>query len=102
MHLVQTTTKKKITSSFSFPRHQNMKERMYNPFKSDLLYELSAILIHKGTVVNSGHYVAHIKDVNNGHWWDDEHVSKLGCHPFGEHSSNSFAKFETTVQMESS
>jgi ubiquitin carboxyl-terminal hydrolase 48 len=49
-------------------------------------YDLVAILIHKGTTANSGHYVAHIKDESNGQWWefDDETVSKLGSHPFGE------------------
>jgi ubiquitin carboxyl-terminal hydrolase 48 len=56
-----------------------------NP-SSSCTYELAAILIHKGTGANSGHYVAHIKDESNGQWWefDDETVSKLGLHPFGE------------------
>ena len=60
----------------------------------DLVYDLSAVLIHKGTGANSGHYIAHIKDVNTGQWWefDDEHVTNLGCHPFGEGSSNSTSK----------
>lgn len=55
------------------------------------MYDLSAILIHKGTAVNSGHYIAHIKDEKTGIWWefDDEHVSKLGNHPFGERVSGS-------------
>jgi len=54
-----------------------------------LIYDLSAILIHKGAMVNNGHYVAHIKQEHNGMWWefDDEQVSKLGSHPFGEGSS---------------
>ncbi|XP_077224086.1 ubiquitin carboxyl-terminal hydrolase 26-like isoform X2 [Tasmannia lanceolata] len=98
--LPKTTTKKKITSAFSFPRQLNMTRRLCDHSQSELIYDLSAILIHKGTAVNSGHYVAHIKDEWDGHWWefDDEHVSKLGIHPFGEGSSSSTAKSVTIVQ----
>ncbi|KAG0459749.1 hypothetical protein HPP92_022877 [Vanilla planifolia] len=97
--LPKTTTKKKITSSFSFPRILNMGKRLCTPSETGFIYELSAILIHKGTAVNSGHYVAHIKDAKSGHWWefDDEHVSKLGFHPFGEDSSGSSIKAEHMV-----
>lgn len=71
-----------------------MRERLSEPSDLELIYDLSAVLIHKGTTVNSGHYVAHIKDENTGQWWefDDEHVSNLGHHPFGEGSSSSDAK----------
>lgn len=87
--LPKTTTKKKITSVFGFPRVLNMQKHLGSSTDTSLVYELSAILIHKGTAVNSGHYVAHIKDEKSRHWWefDDEHVSKLGLHPFGENSS---------------
>ncbi|KAH7656175.1 ubiquitin carboxyl-terminal hydrolase 48 protein [Dioscorea alata] len=100
--LPKTTTKKKITSAFSFPRIIDMGKKAQNPPESDLIYELSAILIHKGTAVNSGHYVAHIKDENSGQWWefDDEHVSKLGFHPFGENSSKSSKKLETLQSVD--
>lgn len=83
--------KKKITSAFSFPRELDMWKRLSDPAQADLVYDLSAVLIHKGTAVNSGHYIAHIKDENTGQWWefDDEVVSKLGFHPFGEGSSKS-------------
>lgn len=52
----------------------------------ELIYDLSAVLIHKGVAVNSGHYVAHIKDQDTGVWWefDDEIVSDMGQHPFGD------------------
>ena len=81
----QTTTKKKISSTFSFPGQLDLGKRLSNP-SSSCTYDLAAILIHKGTGTNSGHYVAHIKDESNGQWWefDDETVSKLGLHPFGE------------------
>lgn len=90
----QTTTKKKITTALSFPEVLDMRERLAESSMSESRYDLSAVLIHKGTAVNSGHYIAHIKDENTGQWWefDDEHVSKLGHHPFGEKSSNANSK----------
>ncbi|XP_068662753.1 ubiquitin carboxyl-terminal hydrolase 26-like isoform X2 [Aristolochia californica] len=92
--LPKTTTKKKLTSVFSFPRQLNMAQRLCDSSLTELIYDLSTILIHKGTAVNSGHYVAHIKDEFSGLWWefDDEHVSKLGLHPFGEGPSGSLMK----------
>ncbi|XP_031381797.1 ubiquitin carboxyl-terminal hydrolase 26 isoform X2 [Punica granatum] len=96
--LPKTTTKKKITSAFSFPRELDMTERLSDPAQGDLVYDLSAVLIHKGTAVNSGHYIAHIKDEKTGQWWefDDESVSKLGCHPFGEGSSKTMSRDSQT------
>lgn len=90
----QTTTKKKITSLFSFPEELDMRQRICEPAEVESIYDLSAVLIHKGTAVNSGHYVAHVKDENTGQWWefDDESVSDLGRHPFGGSSSNSNSK----------
>ncbi|XP_049934651.1 ubiquitin carboxyl-terminal hydrolase 26 isoform X2 [Nymphaea colorata] len=91
--LPKTTTKKKVVSNFSFPKLLEMGQRLCSSQADVLMYDLSAILIHKGTAVNSGHYVAHIKDELSGLWWkfDDEHVSMLGIHPFGEGSSSSCA-----------
>ncbi|KAG8073826.1 hypothetical protein GUJ93_ZPchr0006g44257 [Zizania palustris] len=91
--LPKTTTKKKISSTFSFPGQLDMGKRLSNP-SSSYTYDLAAILIHKGSAANSGHYVAHIKDESNGQWWefDDEHVSKLGLHPFGEKTGKSSNK----------
>jgi len=90
----QTTMKKKITSAFCFPGELDMRQRLSEPSQFELIYDLSAVLIHKGTAVNSGHYVAHIKDEDTGQWWefDDEHVSNLGRHPFGDSSSSSTSK----------
>jgi hypothetical protein len=47
---------------------------------------LAAILVHKGSMATSGHYIAHIKDERTGDWWqfDDEVVTSLGAHPLGE------------------
>ncbi|KAI7752502.1 hypothetical protein M8C21_015853, partial [Ambrosia artemisiifolia] len=91
---VETTTKKKITSAFSFPGQVDMARWLSEQSDSEMLYDLSAVLIHKGSAVNSGHYVAHIKDQDTGLWWefDDELVSDLGQHPFGGSSSNMSTK----------
>jgi ubiquitin C-terminal hydrolase len=54
------------------------------------VYDLEAILIHKGGSALQGHYVAHIKldaapDGSGGTWWrfDDETVTKMEEGPFG-------------------
>ncbi|KAL0343137.1 UNVERIFIED_CONTAM: Ubiquitin carboxyl-terminal hydrolase 26 [Sesamum angustifolium] len=92
--LPNTTTKKKITSVFSFPGELNMARRLSDCSELDYIYDLAAVLIHKGSAVNSGHYTAHIKDENSGEWWefDDEHVSNLGRQPFGSPVSTPAAK----------
>lgn len=71
-----------------------MAQRLSGCQQTDLIYDLAAVLIHKGSAVNSGHYTAHIKDDNTGLWWefDDEHVSNLGRQPFGSSPSTSGAK----------
>jgi ubiquitin carboxyl-terminal hydrolase 48 len=96
---LQTTTKKKISSSFSFPERLDMGKRLSDP-SSNYTYDLAAILIHKGSAANSGHYVAHIKDESSGQWWefDDECVSKLGSHPFGEKPGKSSDKADQKSQ----
>ncbi|WJX16373.1 Ubiquitin carboxyl-terminal hydrolase 26 [Trifolium repens] len=92
--LPKTTTKKKVTSPFSFPAELSMHHRLSEPSRSELIYDLSAVLIHKGTAANSGHYIAHIKDENTGQWWefDDEVVTNLGRSPFSEEASCSASK----------
>ena len=49
------------------------------------MYDLSAILVHKGSLASSGHYIAHIREASTGLWWkfDDETVGCLGAHPLG-------------------
>lgn len=78
-----------------------MKRRLSDPSQVESVYDLSAVLIHKGTAVNSGHYIAHIKDENTGQWWefDDETVLKLGCHPFGEGPSSPTSKSVGTEKV---
>lgn len=97
--LPNTTTKKKITSAFCFPGEVDMSRWLSEQSESELIYDLSAVLIHKGSAVNSGHYVAHIKDQDTGLWWefDDELVSDLGQHPFGGSSSSAPVKHVQTA-----
>lgn len=101
-YLLQTTTKKKITSAFCFPEELNMAHRLSEGSQSELIYDLSAVLIHKGAAVNSGHYVAHIKDESTEQWWefDDEQVSNLGQQPFGGSSSSSATKPSPSESVE--
>ncbi|PHT52680.1 hypothetical protein CQW23_07142 [Capsicum baccatum] len=102
--LPNTTTRKKITSAFCFPEELNMTKRISEHFQSELIYDLSAILIHRGSAANSGHYVAHIKNENTQQWWefDDEHVSNLGCQPFGKGPSHSAVNPSQTEQLDHS
>ncbi|KAL1195061.1 Ubiquitin carboxyl-terminal hydrolase 26 [Cardamine amara subsp. amara] len=101
--LPKTTAKKKITSSFSFPQVLDMGSRLAESSQNELTYDLSAVLIHKGSAVNSGHYVAHIKDEKTGLWWefDDETVSELGKRPFNEASSSSTPKSDSNGTVSS-
>jgi ubiquitin carboxyl-terminal hydrolase 48 len=43
------------------------------------MYELTAVLVHRGQSAYSGHYIAHIKDRASGTWYkfNDEDVQHL-------------------------
>lgn len=43
------------------------------------VYELSAVLIHRGVSAYSGHYIAHVKDPQSGDWYkfNDEDIEKM-------------------------
>lgn len=43
------------------------------------MYELSAVLIHRGISAYSGHYIAHVKDALTGDWYkfNDEEIEKM-------------------------
>ena len=43
------------------------------------VYELSAVLIHRGISAYSGHYIAHVKDALTGDWYkfNDEEIEKM-------------------------
>ena len=52
--------------------------------EGQLLYNLTAILLHRGCSASSGHYVSIVKDERTGVWWkyDDDNITRMGGHPF--------------------
>uniref|UniRef100_A0A672YF54 Ubiquitin carboxyl-terminal hydrolase 48 n=1 Tax=Sphaeramia orbicularis TaxID=375764 RepID=A0A672YF54_9TELE len=74
----QTGHKKKLNTFISFPEQLDM-----GPFlegKSGwCVYELSAVLIHRGISAYSGHYIAHVKDARTSDWYkfNDEEIEKM-------------------------
>lgn len=55
---------------------------MFGPIVSPdqrCVYELSAVLIHRGISAYSGHYIAHVKDARTGDWYkfNDEEIEKM-------------------------
>lgn len=49
------------------------------PAGSNYVYELSAVLIHRGVSAYSGHYIAHVKDPQTHEWYkfNDEEIEKM-------------------------
>lgn len=43
------------------------------------VYELNAVLIHRGISAYSGHYIAHVKDARTSDWYkfNDEEIEKM-------------------------
>uniref|UniRef100_A0A3P9GZH0 Ubiquitin carboxyl-terminal hydrolase 48 n=1 Tax=Oryzias latipes TaxID=8090 RepID=A0A3P9GZH0_ORYLA len=70
----QTGHKKKLNTFISFPEQLDME-----PFLEKSVYELSAVLIHRGISAYSGHYIAHVKDALTGDWYkfNDEEIEKM-------------------------
>jgi len=60
-----TGRKKKIRSPLAFPEKLDMAQYL-DPdavdANADYMYELSSVLIHKGTSAYGGHYIAIIRD----------------------------------------
>ncbi|KAI3431674.1 hypothetical protein D9Q98_004721 [Chlorella vulgaris] len=51
----------KVSDKFAFPLTLDLAPIMCRPPSPDLVYQLEAIMIHKGGSATQGHYVAHIK-----------------------------------------
>ncbi|KAK3283187.1 Ubiquitin carboxyl-terminal hydrolase 26 [Cymbomonas tetramitiformis] len=100
----QTFERRKVQDAFSFPLELDLRARIHRDTQEEAVpadaseghpsgksgqYELSAILLHKGTNSTSGHYVAHVRCEETQKWWkfDDEAVTLLGDAPFGEASA---------------
>lgn len=74
----QTGHKKKLNTFISFPEVLDM-----GPFLEEkeekCVYELNAVLIHRGVSAYSGHYIAHVRDARTSDWYkfNDEEIEKM-------------------------
>lgn len=74
----KTGQKKKLKTYIGFSEILDMEP--YVEVKGgSYVYELSAILIHRGSSAYSGHYIAHVKDPQSGDWYkfNDEKIQKM-------------------------
>lgn len=75
----QTGHKKKLNTYISFPEQLDMGVFLEGQADQSFVYELSAVLIHRGVSAYSGHYIAHVKDACTGDWYkfNDEEIEKM-------------------------
>ncbi|XP_049895283.1 ubiquitin carboxyl-terminal hydrolase 48 isoform X1 [Epinephelus moara] len=75
----QTGHKKKLNTFISFPEQLDMGPFLEGKPDQKCVYELSAVLIHRGISAYSGHYIAHVKDARTGDWYkfNDEEIEKM-------------------------
>ncbi|XP_012938291.1 ubiquitin carboxyl-terminal hydrolase 48 isoform X2 [Aplysia californica] len=71
--------KKKLSSFIQFPETLDMSPYMGDQEGGTVLYELTAVLIHRGPTAFSGHYIAHIREPESGAWYkfNDEEIEKM-------------------------
>ena len=74
---LKTGSKKKLNSIIQFPEVLDMSAHL--PNGNAAVYELSAVLIHRGPSAYSGHYVAHIRDRDSQGWYkfNDEEIERI-------------------------
>lgn len=74
---IKTGSKKKLNSCIQFPDVLDMRD--FLPGDKTAVYDLNAVLIHRGATAYSGHYVAHIKSNDSQAWFkfNDEEVEKI-------------------------
>ncbi|XP_043919177.1 ubiquitin carboxyl-terminal hydrolase 48 isoform X3 [Protopterus annectens] len=74
----QSGHKKKLNSYIGFPEVLDMRPYM-DAKDGNYVYELNAVLIHRGVSAYSGHYIAHVKDTVTGEWYkfNDEEIEKM-------------------------
>ncbi|XP_071840650.1 ubiquitin carboxyl-terminal hydrolase 48-like isoform X1 [Apostichopus japonicus] len=81
VYCMQTGNKQKLNTFISFPEVLDMTPyvNLAGHDRQELIYELKAVLIHRGPSANSGHYVAHIFDQVAGDWYkfNDEEVQQI-------------------------
>ena len=73
----ESGVKKKLSSCIQFPDILDLRDLVCND--PNAVYELTAVLIHRGPTAYSGHYVAHIKGKDNQAWYkfNDEEVERI-------------------------
>ena len=60
---LKTLSKKKLKKKVRFPLTLDMSEFVHNgPRKEGFVYDLKAVLLHRGSSADSGHYVSRIRD----------------------------------------
>lgn len=69
---------RKINTALQFTETLDLSAHLRQP-PGSMMYTLMAVLIHRGSSANSGHYVAHIKDRTLGSWYlfNDDGVCKM-------------------------
>lgn len=81
----------KFRLSTALRQHRVLGKKRSAPFRTEChvtatslpdgvyVYELSAVLIHRGVSAYSGHYIAHVKDPQTGEWYkfNDEDIEKM-------------------------
>ncbi|XP_075461958.1 ubiquitin carboxyl-terminal hydrolase 48 isoform X1 [Ascaphus truei] len=74
----QTGHKKKLNTYIGFSEALDMDPYL-EQIDGNFVYELSAVLIHRGVSAYSGHYIAHVKDPQTGEWYkfNDEEIEKM-------------------------
>nr|XP_057934890.1 ubiquitin carboxyl-terminal hydrolase 48 isoform X1 [Doryrhamphus excisus] len=75
----QTGHKKKLNTYISFPEQLDMAPFFEVKKDQKCVYELSAVLIHRGISAYSGHYIAHVKDARTSDWYkfNDEEIERM-------------------------
>eukprot|EP00063_Salmo_salar_P048330 XP_014023165.1 PREDICTED: ubiquitin carboxyl-terminal hydrolase 48 isoform X3 [Salmo salar] len=75
----QTGHKKKLNTFISFPEQLDMGPFLEGKEDEKCVYELSAVLIHRGVSAYSGHYIAHVRDARTSDWYkfNDEDIEKM-------------------------
>ncbi|KAM4015814.1 LOW QUALITY PROTEIN: ubiquitin carboxyl-terminal hydrolase 48 [Anomaloglossus baeobatrachus] len=74
----QTGHKKKLNTYIGFGETLEM-DPFLDQTGGHCVYELSAVLIHRGVSAYSGHYIAHVKDPRTSEWYkfNDEEIEKM-------------------------
>ncbi|XP_014681715.1 PREDICTED: ubiquitin carboxyl-terminal hydrolase 48-like [Priapulus caudatus] len=73
-----TGQKKKLNSCIQFPDVLDMSQCIGEAEQTSV-YDLTAVLIHRGMSAYAGHYIAHIKEASSATWYkfNDEVIEKM-------------------------